>query len=163
MSSASVGSRFITSLNVVRPIAGSVIPAVECSAMSIFVSNSRSNAHAQLRAPAPPVSIRVPSMSNRISFAWLIRLIVLPRGASGVATGCRGEQRDSRRYNKRTGPQGEHDVRKLRMRHGRPLYGSAALANNCLCKHPVITLREQLVVPLKHAPRSLRAGPYQNQ
>src|SRR6202042_2096425 len=100
MSSASVGSRSITSLNVVRPIAGSVIPAVECSAISIFVSNSRSNAHAQLRAPAPPVSIRVPSMSNRISFAWLIRPFSYLEGRQVVATGRQGGQRDSRGYNK---------------------------------------------------------------
>jgi hypothetical protein len=46
------------------------MPALEYLPMSTRgLPNACSNAHVQLRAPAPPVSINVPSMSNRISFS----------------------------------------------------------------------------------------------
>jgi hypothetical protein len=44
------------------------MPADEDVAMSAGTPCKCSNAQLQLRAPAPPVSIRVPSMSNKTAF-----------------------------------------------------------------------------------------------
>ena len=64
-SSDLLGSWPITFLNVRRPTSGSVIPASVYLPMSAGIPYRSSKAIRQDAAPAPPLEIRVPSMSNR--------------------------------------------------------------------------------------------------
>src|SRR3954451_9762027 len=59
-----VGSRPITCLKVPRATSGSVQPASVYWPMSAGMPTTLLNAHFHDRAPAPPVEISVPSMSN---------------------------------------------------------------------------------------------------
>src|SRR3954470_11585704 len=59
-----VGSRPITCLKVPRATSGSVHPASVYWPMSAGMPTTLSNAHFHDAAPAPPVEISVPSMSN---------------------------------------------------------------------------------------------------
>src|SRR3954447_13617830 len=72
-SSRAVGSWPTAALNVRRATVGSGIPASVNWPMSAGMPYSSSNAYRQLRAPAPPVEIRVPSMSKRTAWGSLMR------------------------------------------------------------------------------------------
>src|SRR5918997_5699175 len=63
-SSCRDGSRPITCWNVPRATSGSVHPASVYWPMSAGIPTTLSNAHFHDAAPAPPVEISVPSMSN---------------------------------------------------------------------------------------------------
>src|SRR3954451_18423057 len=71
--SRALGSWPTAALNVRRATVGSVMPASVNSPMSAGMPYSSSNAYRQLRAPAPPVEIRVPSMSKRTAWGSLMR------------------------------------------------------------------------------------------
>src|SRR3954471_6226700 len=72
-SSRAVGSCPTAALKVSLATVGSVMPASVNSPMSAGMPYNSSNAYRQLRAPAPPVEIRVPSMSKRTAWGSLMR------------------------------------------------------------------------------------------
>lgn len=79
--SSGPGSRPSTALKVAVPTCGSVSPAELCSPMSADTPWSRSKAHAQLRAPDPPVCTRVSSMSNSTVIGRAMPLVLLARSS----------------------------------------------------------------------------------
>src|SRR3954467_7923655 len=90
-SSRAVGSWPTAAVNVRRATVGSVIPASVNSPMSAGMPYSSSNAYRQLRAPAPPVEMSVPSMSKRTAWGSVMRARLTgspARATVGVALGA---------------------------------------------------------------------------
>src|SRR4051794_28401635 len=100
-SSRAVGSCPTAALKVRRATIGSVMPASVNAPMSAGMPYSSSNAYRQLRAPAPPVEMSVPSMSKRTAWGSVMRAEYPPRhamrgGAGGLLRAARAAVRAAR-------------------------------------------------------------------